>query len=79
MTLAFGVCAPPKIRALADEMKEAEPKAIMLSIAADYDRLAQWAEGRTSFAGPELTRGGREDMKGRLTFARTEKHLKWFQ
>jgi hypothetical protein len=62
-------------------MKEAEPKAIMLSIVADYDRLAQWAEkslsGRTSFAGPELTRGGRGDMKDRLTFARTEKHLKW--
>jgi hypothetical protein len=31
-------------RAQADEMKEAEPKAIMLRIAADYEKLAEWAD-----------------------------------
>ena len=31
-------------RARADEIKETEPKAIMLRIAADYEKLAQWAE-----------------------------------
>ena len=33
-----------EILALADEMKQAEPEAIMRRIAADYERLAEWAE-----------------------------------
>ena len=31
-------------RTRADEMKEAEPKAIMLRITADYEKIAEWAE-----------------------------------
>jgi hypothetical protein len=33
-----------EIRALAGEMREREPKAIMLRIAEDYEKLAAWAE-----------------------------------
>jgi hypothetical protein len=31
-------------RARADEIKATEPKAIMLRIATDYERVAEWAE-----------------------------------
>ena len=33
-----------EIRALANEMKEAEPKAILRRIAEDYKKLAEWVE-----------------------------------
>ena len=36
-----------KIRTLADDTEEATARAMMLRIAADYDRLAKWAEDRS--------------------------------
>jgi hypothetical protein len=33
-----------EIRALAEEMHDDEPKTIMLRIAADYEKLVEWAE-----------------------------------
>jgi len=35
-----------ELRAIADNLKEAEPKRIILSVANDYDKLAQRAEQR---------------------------------
>ena len=52
-------CAPrarmraEEIRALADDMKEIRPKAIMLRIADDFDRLAEWAEENRSHILPK--------------------------
>jgi hypothetical protein len=37
-------------RAHADELNEPEPKAIMLRIAADYEKVAEWAE-KTQYLG----------------------------
>jgi hypothetical protein len=31
-------------RTFADELKEGDPKTIMLRVAADYERLAEWVE-----------------------------------
>jgi len=36
--------AAAEARARADEMKEVQPKAIMLRIATEYEELAEWAE-----------------------------------
>jgi hypothetical protein len=42
-------------RALAGEIKQAEPKAIMLRIAGDYERLVDWAEWAFQIAGCKTT------------------------
>jgi len=42
-----------EIRSLSDDMRDAEAKAIMLRIAADYERLAQTAELNSEVAQPD--------------------------
>jgi hypothetical protein len=43
-----------EVRALADDMTETEPKALMLRIADEYDRLAEWAPLLRARTGPGL-------------------------
>jgi len=50
-------------RALVEDMKETEPKAMMLRIADNYDRLAEWVDNSISWRDKNVVRTTRDEAR----------------